>query len=77
MENNIQSIYKDQFLNQYSIDGLIFENQILTTQEAANYLKVSRKTIMKMIHNGEIPVKKVGKNYRFLMSALEGWLKGE
>ena len=47
---------------------------ILTLSEAANYLKIAEKTLLRMIHRKEVPVAKVGNQYRFLRNVLEDWL---
>lgn len=51
-------------------------DEVLTTTEAMDYLKVSRKTLLKLVHNGKIPAKKVGKDFRYLKSQLNYFLKG-
>lgn len=47
---------------------------ILTLSETAEYLKIAEKTLLRMIHRNEIPVAKVGSQYRFLRNVLEDWL---
>lgn len=51
-------------------------DEVLTTSEAMRYLKVSRKTLLKLVHRGEIPAKKVGKDFRYLKSRLDLFLQG-
>jgi len=48
--------------------------EILTLSEAAGYLKIAEKTLLRMIHRKEVPAAKVGNQYRFLRSVLEDWL---
>ncbi|MBT6326478.1 MAG: helix-turn-helix domain-containing protein [Bdellovibrionales bacterium] len=48
--------------------------EVMTTDDVVNYLKVSRKTLLKLVRNGEIPARKVGKNYRYLRKELEKYL---
>jgi excisionase family DNA binding protein len=55
----------------------IFENQILTLRETASLLKFSSKTVYRMAQAGDLPFKKVGREYRFLLSQLIDWMKGE
>ena len=50
--------------------------EVLTTTETTRYLRVSRKTLLKLIREGKIPARKIGKNYRYLKSELEKYLKG-
>jgi len=50
---------------------------VLTTDEAVEYLRITRKTLLKLLHNGEIKGRKAGRNYRFLKSELDKFLRGE
>lgn len=50
--------------------------EVMTTSEVMKYLKVSRKTVLKMVHEGKIPAQKVGKDFRYLKSELDHFLKG-
>ena len=47
------------------------QDDILTTKEACEYLKVSRPTYLKCIANGKIKAKKVGRGWRALKSELK------
>ncbi len=51
--------------------------EILTLPEAATFVRVSPKTLGDLARNGEVPAKKVGREWRFLRSALEAWLIGQ
>ncbi|OPX90274.1 MAG: Helix-turn-helix domain protein [Pelotomaculum sp. PtaB.Bin104] len=51
------------------------EDEILTLQEAADFLRVGRNAMSKMVNNGEIPGKKVGREWRFSRQALLKWLE--
>ena len=50
--------------------------EVLTTQEAALYIKVTEKTVRELAREGKIPAQKVGREWRFLKSALDKWLEG-
>ncbi len=67
--------HPDEVLHLEAYDGAFFENHIMTIEETAKYLKVCPKTIRRLIHDGNIPVSKVGKNYRFMLNQLIQWLK--
>ena len=45
-------------------------------REAERYLRVTRKTIGKLIREGRLPAAKVGRSYRFLKSELDRFLLG-
>jgi len=47
------------------------QDDILTTKEACEYLKISRPTYMKCIADGKIKAKKVGRGWRVLRSELK------
>lgn len=51
--------------------------EVMTTNEAVSYLKISRKTLLKQVHEGKILARKVGKDYRYLKSEIDKFLKGE
>ncbi|MDX9703615.1 MAG: PTS sugar transporter subunit IIA [Candidatus Auribacterota bacterium] len=48
--------------------------QILTLKEVAQYIKLNERTILKMAHNNEIPAKKIGNQWRFILSKVDEWL---
>ncbi len=49
---------------------------VLTTQEACNYLRISRPTYLKCLYLGKIRGAKVGKGWKVLKSELDRFLKG-
>lgn len=55
---------------------VIFENQVLTSVEAAEFLKCSTKKLYRLIETHGLPCKRIGNEYRFLVSDLVGWMKG-
>jgi len=57
-----------------SIIGL---DQVLTTDEAAQYLKVSKPTLLNHIHEKKIKAIKVGRSWRILQSELYRFLTGK
>lgn len=46
------------------------EQEVLTTEEASKFLRVSRQTLYKLILQGKIPGTKVGQGYKFLKGDL-------
>ena len=55
----------------------IADGDVLTLTEAAQLIRVSDKTLGDMARTRRIPSQKVGREWRFLRSALESWLSGE
>ena len=49
-------------------------DEILTAQEAAKFLKISTKLLYKLINAGDIPAKIIGNKFRIRKSALESYL---
>jgi len=49
---------------------------VLTLEELARVLRVSRKTAEKLVHTGKIRAVKVGRVWRIPRSALEEFLRG-
>jgi excisionase family DNA binding protein len=52
-------------------------SEAMTLTEAAAFIRVSEKTLGEMARARRIPSQKVGREWRFLRSALEAWLAGE
>ncbi|HLD44408.1 MAG TPA: helix-turn-helix domain-containing protein [bacterium] len=52
-------------------------SEVMTTNEAMKYLKITRKTLLKLVKTGELKGAKVGKDYRYLKSEIDKFLKGE
>ena len=50
------------------------EDQILTIEELANYLKVSKSTLYKLVQEGKVPGQKVGRHWRFRRETIDRWL---
>lgn len=51
--------------------------QILTAQEAADYLRITKDTLYKLIKEGSIPAARVGRQYRIHRAHLEQWLESQ
>ena len=65
------------------IKNLIHENETknidkaLTTEDACQFLSISRQTLYKLVKSKKIPGRKVGDNYRFLKSDLIRYFKSD
>ena len=49
--------------------------EVLNLEEAADYLRVSKGTVLRMIAQQGLPGRRVGKEWRFLRAALADWLR--
>ena len=50
------------------------ENDILTIEEVASYLRLTPQTIYKWAQEKRIPAAKLGKEWRFRKSIIDSWL---
>ncbi|MGI6379293.1 MAG: helix-turn-helix domain-containing protein [Anaerolineae bacterium] len=50
------------------------QGDVLTIEELAAYLKISKSTAYKLVREGRIPSQKVGRHWRFLREAIDSWL---
>ena len=57
--------------------SLIERDSVLTTNEAIEYLNISKPTFLKYIRLGKIKAIKAGKGWRVLQSELYRFLKGD
>jgi putative molybdopterin biosynthesis protein len=53
------------------------ENDLLSAQEVAELLKISRNTVYELIKRGELNSSKVGKQVRVNRKEVESYLSGE
>jgi excisionase family DNA binding protein len=50
-------------------------DNVLTIEELAIYLKISKSTLYKLVREGKIPAQKVGRHWRFRRQAIDRWLE--
>ena len=50
-------------------------SNVLTIDELAAYLKISKSTLYKLVREGKIPSQKIGKHWRFRKGAIDHWLE--
>lgn len=48
--------------------------QFLTVAEVADVMRVSKMTVYRLVHAGELPAVRVGKSYRVPQEALQAYL---
>jgi excisionase family DNA binding protein len=49
---------------------------LLTAEEAASYLRMHTKTLQRFARSGIVPCARMGKYWRFRLSALDLWVRG-
>lgn len=50
------------------------KDEVLTLEELAEYLKLSKSTVYKLVGEDKIPGQKIGKRWRFSKAAIDRWL---
>jgi PTS system nitrogen regulatory IIA component len=55
-------------------EELLGENEIMTLTEISRYLRVSKKTVLRMVNAAELPGGKVSNQWRFQKARVEDWL---
>jgi excisionase family DNA binding protein len=48
---------------------------LMTLEELASYLRVTKKTIYRLLERGHIPARKVGRQWRFDKASIDTWLR--
>ena len=48
---------------------------VMTIDELAEYLQVSKSSLYKLAQDGRVPGQKVGKHWRFHKEAVDEWLR--
>ncbi|MFC1879105.1 helix-turn-helix domain-containing protein [Chloroflexota bacterium] len=51
------------------------QSEVLTVAEVAEYLKLSKSKVYRMIQIGQMPHIRIGKNVRLTSKQLEAWLE--
>jgi excisionase family DNA binding protein len=51
------------------------QENLLTTEQVAQYLRIDKFTVYRLVTQGKIPAFKVGNQWRFKRSMVEAWLK--
>jgi len=69
--------HQDNEYRNIIIGGHDDRNEVMTSVEAAEYLKMHVKTVCRLAKEKKIPAKKVGSEWRFLRSVLDKWLAQE
>jgi excisionase family DNA binding protein len=51
------------------------DDRFLTTEEALEYLQINLRTVYRLIHKGQIPAVRVGRQWRFRKRDIDSWLE--
>jgi excisionase family DNA binding protein len=51
------------------------ESELMTAEETCRYLKITQRTLYRYLRNRQIPAFKLGKEWRFVRSDLEQWIR--
>jgi excisionase family DNA binding protein len=51
------------------------QENLLTTEQVAQYLRIDKFTVYRLVTQGKIPAFKVGTQWRFKRSMVEAWLE--
>jgi excisionase family DNA binding protein len=58
-----------------SKDGSLSEATFLTVAEVAATMRVSKMTVYRLVHSGELPAIRVGRSYRVPKRAVDDYLR--
>ena len=50
------------------------KEEILTIEEAIQFLKVGKTTLYRLARDGKVPARKIGREWRFVKSQLIEWI---
>jgi excisionase family DNA binding protein len=71
----VSALVKIEFILENLAEGkdveILSETKYLTTQQAADYLDVSRPFVVRLLESGKLPFKKVGRHRRVLFSEVK------
>jgi excisionase family DNA binding protein len=55
--------------------GTAQKSELMTATETCRYLKITSRTLYRYLHSRQIPAFKLGKEWRFVRSDLEQWIR--
>jgi excisionase family DNA binding protein len=58
-----------------AIKECMMQDVLLTTQQVANYLKIDKFTVYRLVAQKRLPAFKVGNQWRYKRTLLEAWLR--
>lgn len=51
------------------------QSELMTAEETCRYLKITSRTLYRYLRSRQIPAFKLGKEWRFVRSDLEQWIR--
>ncbi|HEY2272848.1 MAG TPA: helix-turn-helix domain-containing protein [Jatrophihabitantaceae bacterium] len=61
---------------QRPVDPALAEVRFLTVAEVASLMRVSKMTVYRMVHGGDLPAVRVGRSFRVPEKAVHDYLRG-
>jgi len=55
--------------------GVRYLEKLITLEEVADYLRLSKDTVYRMANTGKIPASKAGNQWRFRKEDIDQWLE--
>lgn len=55
--------------------GTASKSELMTVEETCRYLKITPRTLYRYLRSRQIPAFKLGKEWRFVRSDLEQWIR--
>jgi excisionase family DNA binding protein len=55
--------------------GAAQKSELMTVEETCRYLKITSRTLYRYLRSRQIPAFKLGKEWRFVRSDLEQWIR--
>jgi len=62
-------------LPKFAISKDTMQERLLTTNQVANYLKVDKFTVYRLVAQKKIPAFRVGNQWRFKKTLIDAWLR--
>ena len=59
----------------HTTEGRLGEVRFLTVAEVATLMRVSKMTVYRLVHAGDLPAARVGRSFRVPRSAVEDYLR--
>ena len=59
----------------YEIATYASKRELMTAEETCRYLKITQRTLYRYLRSRQIPAFKLGKEWRFVRSDLEQWIR--